>query len=97
LFTGTTSGDQRIHGSKKVLILGVTVLPFLDSCCHWNKFDVSPPVLFRALLDLLLGAKARICSGSCFDIAKASSLTVIPLQATGKGPLREELELQSPL
>jgi hypothetical protein len=83
LFLGVPSGDDSVQSSKKVLILGTTMLPFLDSCHQLGQITVIPSDRCHVLANLLLGAKIRVCFRSCFKIGNADILAAIPLQGTG--------------
>jgi hypothetical protein len=83
LILGVPSGDESVQSSKKVLILGTTLLPFFDSCHQLSKIAVIPSDRRHVLANLFLGTKIRVSFRSCGKIGDADILAAIPLQGTG--------------
>lgn len=79
LLSCTPFSDQTVHDIKTVHVLGVAALPFLDLRHQARKLAVFPPEPLHVPSNLFLRAKARVCSGPCFEIRKADVLAAIPL------------------
>ena len=79
-----SASNESVQSRKKVFVLGATALPFFNLCYQLSKFAVISSYGRHVLSNLLLGAKIRVCIGSCFEIGDADILAAISLQATSQ-------------
>ena len=91
------SSAEGVQLSKKVLVIGVAVLLFLDFCHYSSSLAIIPSDRRHVLSNLFLGTKIRVRFRSCFEVSDADILAAILFQATSLGSLCETPELHASL
>ena len=79
LLVRMSASNESVQRRKKVFVLSMASLPFLDLCYQLCKFAVIPSYGHHVLSNLFLSAQIRVCIGSCFEIGNADALAAILL------------------